>query len=177
MHSIFIYKLKGTVMKKHCVFISLIVVCIVMFIITTWCPIYVVEGESMEPTLVNNDVVCIKKTKSFKQGDLIAFQYNNKLLVRRVIGVSGDKINIDSSGYVFVNEKKLDENYIQNRKDNPLRDEVFPYTVPEGQIFVLGDNRHHAIDSRMRDLGCIDNDKIIGQVVMKIYPITRFSVY
>ena len=103
-------------MKKHCVFISLIVVCIVMFIITTWCPIYVVEGESMDPTLVNNDVVCIKKTKSFKQGDLIAFQYNNKLLVRRVIGLSGDKINIDSNGYVFVNEKKLDENYIQNRK-------------------------------------------------------------
>ena len=164
-------------MKKHCVFISLIVVCIVMFIITTWCPIYVVEGESMDPTLVNNDVVCIKKTKSFKQGDLIAFQYNNKLLVRRVIGLSGDKINIDSSGYVFVNEKRLDENYIQSRKDNPLRDEVFPYTVPEGQIFVLGDNRRHAIDSRMRDLGCIDNDKIIGQVVMKIYPITRFSVY
>ena len=111
-HSIFIYKLKGTVMKKHCVFISLIVVCIVMFIITTWCPIYVVEGESMDPTLVNNDVVCIKKTKSFKKGDLIAFQYNNKLLVRRVIGLSGDKINIDSSGYVFVNEKKLNENYI-----------------------------------------------------------------
>ena len=73
--------------------------------------------------------------------------------------------------------KKLDEKYIQNRKDNPLRDEVFPYTVPEGQIFVLGDNRHRAIDSRMRDLGCIDNDKIIGQVVMKIYPITHFSVY
>ena len=193
-------------MKKRYIFIGLIVVCIVMFIITsfcsffkvegdsmnptlvnndvvyvrkttTWCPIYVVEGESMDPTLVNNDVVCIKKTKSFKQGDLIAFQYNNKLLVRRVIGLSGDKINIDSNGYVFVNEKKLDESYIQNRKDNPLRDEVFPYTVPEGQIFVLGDNRHHAIDSRMRDLGCIDNDKIIGQVVMKIYPITRFSVY
>ena len=58
-----------------------------------------------------------------------------------------------------------------------LLDENFGKTVPEGQIFVLGDNRHHAIDSRMRDLGCIDNDKIIGQVVMKIYPITRFSVY
>lgn len=170
-------ELKGTDMKKHFVFVSLIAVCIVMFIITTWYPIYVVEGESMNPTLVNNDVVCIKKTKSIKREDLIAFQHNNKLLVRRVIGLSGDKINIDSSGYVFVNEKKLNENYMKNRKDNPLRDEVFPYTVPEGQIFVLGDNRHHAIDSRMRDLGCIDNDKIIGRVVMKIYPITRFSVY
>lgn len=164
-------------MKKHFVFVSLIAVCIVMFIITTWCPIYVVEGESMNPALVNNDVVCIKKTKSIKHGDLIVFQYNNKLLVRRVIGLSGDKINIDPSGYVFVNEKRLDENYIQSRKDNPLRDEIFPYTVPEGQIFVLGDNRYHAIDSRMRDLGCIDNNKIIGRVVMKIYPITRFSVY
>ena len=131
----------------------------------------------MNPALVNNDVVCIKKTKFIKHEDLIVFQYNNKLLVRRVIGLSGDKINIDPSGYVFVNEKRLDENYIQSRKDNPLRDEIFPYTVPEGQIFVLGDNRHHAIDSRMRDLGCIDNNKIIGRVVMKIYPITRFSVY
>ena len=163
-------------MKKHCVFISLIVVCIVMFIITTWCPIYVVEGESMDPTLVNNDVVCIKKTKSFKQGDLIAFQYNNKLLVRRVIGLSGDKINIDSNGYVFVNEKKLDENYIQSRKDNPLRDEIFPYTVSQGHIFVLGDHRTHAIDSRMRDLGAIDQNQIVGKVVLRVYPVIRFSV-
>ena len=119
-------EVKGTAMKKHFVFVSLIAVCIVMFIITTWCPIYVVEGESMDPTLVNNDVVCIKKTKSIKRGDLIAFQHNNKLLVRRVIGLSRDKIDIDPSGYVFVNEKRLDENYIQSRKDNPLRDEVFP---------------------------------------------------
>ena len=94
-------------MKKHFVFVSLIAVCIVMFIITTWCPIYVVEGESMNPALVNNDVVCIKKTKFIKHGDLIVFQYNNKLLVRRVIGLSGDKINIDPSGYVFVNEKRV----------------------------------------------------------------------
>lgn len=131
----------------------------------------------MNPVLVNNDVVYVRKTKTFKQGDLIAFNYNNKLLVRRVIALGGDKVNIDQNGYIFVNDKKLEENYIQSRKDNPLRDEVFPYTVPEGQIFVLGDNRRHAIDSRMRDLGCIDNDKIIGQVVMKIYPITHFSVY
>ena len=164
-------------MKKRYIFISLIVICIVMFIITSFCSFFKVEGDSMNPTLVNNDVVYVKKTKSFKQGDLIAFNYNNKLLVRRVIALEGDKVNIDQNGYIFVNDKKLEENYIQSRKDNPLRDEVFPYTVPEGQIFVLGDNRHHAIDSRMRDLGCIDNDKIIGQVVMKIYPITHFSVY
>ena len=118
-----------------------------------------------------------KKTKSFKQGDLIAINYNNKLLVRRVIALSGDVVNIDTDGYVFVNEKKLEENYIKNKKDNPLRDEVFPYTVPSEKVFVLGDNRAQAIDSRMRDLGCIDQDKIIGKVVMKVYPITRFTIY
>ena len=164
-------------MKKHCVFISLIVVCIVMFIITSFCSFFKVEGDSMNLTLVNNYVVYVRKTKSFKQGDLIAFNYNNKLLVRRVIALEGDKVNIDQNGYIFVDDKKLEENYIQSRKDNPLRDEIFPYTVSQGHIFVLGDHRTHAIDSRMRDLGCIDNDKIIGQVVMKIYPITRFSVY
>lgn len=131
----------------------------------------------MSPTLRNNDLVCIKKTKSFKQGDLIAINYNNKLLVRRVIALSGDKVNIDTEGYVFVNDEKFEENYLTSRKDNPLRDEVFPYTVPSEKVFVLGDNRAQAIDSRMRDLGCIDQDKIIGKVVMRVYPITRFTVY
>lgn len=118
-----------------------------------------------------------KKKKSFKQGDLIAINYNNKLLVRRVIALSGDKVNIDTEGYVFVNDEKFEENYLTSRKDNPLRDEVFPYTVPSEKVFVLGDNRAQAIDSRMRDLGCIDQDKIIGKVVMRVYPITRFTVY
>lgn len=148
-----------------------------MFLITTFCPFYTVEGSSMSPALRNNDLVCIKKTKSFKQGDLIAINYNNKLLVRRVIALSGDKINIDTEGYVFVNDEKLEENYLTSRNDNPLRDEVFPYTVPSEKVFVLGDNRAEAIDSRMRDLGCIDQDKIIGKVVMRVYPITRFTVY
>lgn len=164
-------------MKRKITFISLIVICIIMFLITTFCPFYTVEGNSMSPTISHNDLVCIKKTKSFKQGDLIAINYNNKLIVRRVIALSGDKVNIDRDGYVFVNDKKLEENYLTSRKDNPLRDEVFPYTVSSEKVFVLGDNRAQAIDSRMRDLGCIDQDKIIGKVVMKVYPITRFTIY
>lgn len=163
-------------MKKRYIFISLIVVCIVMFIITSLCSFFKVEGDSMNPTLVNNDVVYVRKTKSFKQGDLIAFNYNNKLLVRRVIALEGDKVNIDQNGYIFVNDKKLEENYIQSRKDNPLRDEIFPYTVSQGHIFVLGDHRTHAIDSRMRDLGAIDQNQIIGKVVLRVYPVIRFSV-
>lgn len=131
----------------------------------------------MSPTLSHNDLVCIKKTKSFKQGDLVAINYNNKLLIRRVIALSGDKVNIDADGYVFVNDKKLEENCLTSRKDNPLRDEVFPCIVPSEKVFVLGDNRAQAIDSRMRDLGCIDQDKIIGKVVMKVYPLTRFTIY
>ena len=131
----------------------------------------------MSPTLRHNDLVCIKKTKSFKQGDLIAINYNNKLLVRRVIALSGDEVNIDTKGYIYVNDKKLEENYLTSRKDNSLRDEVFPYIVPSEKVFVLGDNRAQAIDSRMRDIGCIDQNKIIGKVVMRVYPITRFAVY
>lgn len=131
----------------------------------------------MSPTLKNNDYVGIKKTKSFKQGDLVAFEYNNKFLVRRVIALSNDEVNIDTNGYAFVNDKKLEEDYLTSRKDNPLRDEVFPYIVPNGKVFVLGDNRSQSIDSRMRDLGCIDQKQIIGKVVMRGYPITRFSIY
>lgn len=164
-------------MKRHGIFISLITLCIIMFILTTWCPFYVVEGESMEPTLKSDDVVCIKKTHSLKRGDLVAFQYNNKLLVRRVMALGGDEVDIDKKGYVFVNHKKVNEKYLKSRKDNPLRDEVFPYQVPEGKIFVLGDNRSHAMDSRMRDLGCIEKKDIIGKVVLKVYPVTHFSVY
>ena len=168
---------KGAYMKKKITFISLIIICIIMFLITTFCPFYKVEGNSMSPTLKNTDYVCIKKTKSFKKGDLIAFEYNNKLLVRRVIALSNDEVIIDTKGYVFVNDKKLEEDYLTSRKDNPLRDEVFPYTIPDGKVFVLGDNRTQSIDSRMRDLGCIDQKQIIGKVVMRVYPITRFSIY
>ena len=65
-----------------------------------------------------------------------------------------------------MNDKKLEENYIQSRKDNPLRDEIFPYTVSQGHIFVLGDHRTHAIDQ----------NQIIGKVVLRVYPVIRFSV-
>lgn len=107
-------------MRKKIIFVSLIIVCIILSLITTFCPFYKVEGNSMSPTLKNNDYVCIKKTKSFKQGDLIAFEYNNKLLVRRVIALSNDEVNIDTNGYVFVNDKKLEEDYLTSRKDNSL---------------------------------------------------------
>ena len=76
-----------------------------------------------------------------------------------------------------MNDKKLEENYIQSRKDNPLRDEIFPYTVSQGHIFVLGDHRTHAIDSRMRDLGAIDQNQIVGKVVLRVYPVIRFFVF
>ena len=94
-------------MKKRYIFISLIVVCIVMFIITSFCSFFRVEGDSMNPTLVNNDVVYVRKIKSFKQGDLIAFNYNNKLLVRRVIALEGDKVNIDQMSIPLIEDHSL----------------------------------------------------------------------
>ena len=123
----------------------------------------------MEPTLVNGDIVLLTKSTSFERGQLCGFSWNNKLLIKRVIGLAGDWIEIDTDGTVYLNGEKLDEPYAQQLAVGEC-DLEFPYQVPQEQYFVLGDMRESSIDSRNTLIGCVEKSQIVGKVFFRIWP-------
>ena len=137
-------------------------------------PIFRVTGSSMEPTLNAKEIVVCLKSSRFQSGDLVAFYYNNKVLLKRVIGTAGDTIEIDDSGNVFVNGSQLDEPYI-TKKSLGQCDIDFPYQVPDNRIFVMGDNRETSVDSRTTAVGCIADEYVIGKVFLRVWPLERLG--
>lgn len=133
-------------------------------------PVLRIFGSSMEPTLNNGEIVLSIKTSQYKQGDLIGFYYNNKILVKRVIANEGDWINIDEKGNVFVNDDMLDEPYVYEKALGECNIEL-PYQVPEGRIFVMGDHRKTSVDSRSTQVGCPSQEQLVGKIVFCVWPI------
>ena len=132
-------------------------------------PVLKVTGTSMSPTLENGDLVVCWKQGEFERGDIIAFYYNNKILLKRVIGVSGDVIEIDDDGNVKVNGKVIDEPYVTDKSLGKC-DIEFPYTVPEQRVFVLGDHRTTSVDSRSLQIGNVNEEAVIGKVWLTVWP-------
>lgn len=163
--------------KKTIVSVIVVVFAVAMILVATFVPFYHVEGDAMANTMNNGDLVCVHKTKDIQKGDVIAFYYNNKVLVRRVIGVSNDKISIDQSGNVSVNGTKIKEDYTSDKGDLRNRDIVYPYTVDTDKYFVLGDHRSRSVDSRVKALGCVTSKQIIGKVILTIWPLPHFGVH
>lgn len=157
--------------------IVIVALAVVMILAATFLPFYKVEGDAMMNTIKDSDLVCIQKTKTIKSGDIIAFYYNNKVLVRRVIATGGQKVSIDHTGTVSVNGKKLSESYTYNKGDLTNRDIIYPYTVPSEQYFVLGDHRSRSVDSRVKALGCVKKKNIIGKVVITVWPLNHLRIY
>ena len=139
-------------------------------------PVIQIEGTSMEPTLVNGDIVLLTKTTVFGRGDICSFAWNNKILIKRVIGIPGDWIEIDTDGTVYLNGEKLDEPYAQQLAVGEC-DLEFPYQVPQEQYFVLGDMRESSIDSRNTLIGCVEKDQIVGRVFFRIWPFKAIRVF
>ncbi|MBE6850765.1 MAG: signal peptidase I [Ruminococcus sp.] len=151
-------------------FSSLVVVAAVAVLISMlFLPVLRVTGSSMTPTLLNDQLVICNKNADYKSGDVIAFYYNNKILLKRVIATSGQMINIDVDGTVYVNDEELIEPYVSNKSLGEC-DIQMPYQVPESRIFVMGDHRAASIDSRTRTVGCIAEEYIIGKVIFRIWP-------
>ena len=151
------------------IYVLTIVAAVAVLIATLVLPVLQIEGTSMEPTLVNGDVVLLTKTTSFDRGELCGFSWNNKLLIKRVIGIPGDWIEIDTDGTVYLNGEKLDEPYAEQLSVGEC-DLEFPFQVPQEQYFVLGDMRETSIDSRNTLIGCVAKDQIVGKVFFRIWP-------
>ncbi len=154
----------------------LIVVAAVSILISTlWLPVLQVYGSSMTPLFEDGDIVALVKSSNFETGDIIAFYYNNKILVKRVICGPGDWINIDEDGVVYVNDEKLDEPYILDQSLGEC-DLTFPYQIPDEAFFVMGDHRSVSIDSRSSLIGCVRHEQIVGHVVLRMWPIKKISL-
>ena len=137
----------------------------------------ITNGHNMEPGLQPGDIILLYKNKEAKVGDVCAFYYNNKLLLRRIIAGERDVVEIDEQGYVKVNGEILDENgYISEHTLGPC-DIEFPFEVPTGKFFVLGDNRGYALDSRATNFGCIAQDEIYGKPLARVYPFNNMTWY
>ena len=149
---------------------------IAALIATLVLPVLQIEGTSMEPTLVNGDIVLLVKTTDFSRGDICGFSWNNKILIKRVVGIPGDWIEIDTDGTVYLNGEKLDEPYTAQIAFGEC-DLEFPFQVPQEQYFVLGDMRENSIDSRNTLIGCVEAEQIIGKIFFRIWPLESIQLF
>ena len=155
---------------------ALIVVAAVSALIATLIlPVLQIAGTSMEPSLNDGDIVLLVKTDNLESGNLCAFYYSNKILIKRIIATPGDYIWLESDGTVFLNGEMLDEPYVSEKALGEC-DVEFPYQVPENSYFVMGDKRETSIDSRSSVIGCIAEDQIIGKIICKIWPLEDFEL-
>lgn len=169
------FKSRYVTVLMSTVYTLIIVASVAALIATLIMPVLQISGSSMNPTLHEGEIVLSLKTKKVDTEDIIAFYHGNKILVKRVIAKSGNWVNIDEDGKVYVNDKLLDEPYIKE-KNLGQTDVKFPFQVPEGSYFILGDDRATSIDSRNSIIGCVNEEDIIGKVIFKVWPIKRIGL-
>lgn len=153
----------------------LVVAAVAVLVSMLLLPILRVTGSSMTPTLQNDELVVCSKRSNFKQGDVVAFYYNNKILLKRVIGISGDVIDIKEDGTVYVNGEVIEEPYV-NELALGTCDIELPYQVPDNRIFVMGDHRSVSVDSRSTTVGCIADEYVIGKVILRLWPFKSVGI-
>ena len=161
--------------------IAIIIAAIILFFFK---PI-IIQQESMQPTFYSNDYVVVSKQSysifgDIERGDVIVFSSSlldengdQKSLIKRVIGLPGDTIEI-KNGYVILNGVTIQEDYLA---EQGVSGEMEQITVDEGKIFVMGDNRAVSQDSRSPEVGQVDQDTVIGKVVLRIFPLDSIRFF
>lgn len=150
------------------------VAAVAVLVATLWLPVLQIYGSSMEPTLTDGEIIFSLKTKKFNQGDIIAFYYNNKILVKRVIAGPGEWVDIGEDGTVFVNSVPISEPYLREKAFGDTNIEL-PYQVPDGKYFVMGDQRSTSVDSRNTAVGCVDQEQVVGKILFRVWPLKEMG--
>lgn len=159
---------------KNTIFTLVTVSAAAVLIAALLLPVLRIYGSSMDPTLSEGDIVVSVKSSSFETGEVVAFYYNNKILVKRVIAHPGDWVDISEKGIVYVNEQRLNEPYVSEFSLGDCDIEL-PYQVPESRLFVMGDHRDVSVDSRNTSVGCVAEEQIVGKIVFKVWPLSGFG--
>lgn len=159
---------------RSTIYALITVAAVAVLVATLLLPVLQIYGSSMTPTLVDGDIVISLKESNLQKQDVIAFYYNNKILVKRVIARAGEWVDIDEEGNVTVNGELLEEPYIKDKALGECDIEL-PYQVPEGRLFVMGDHRSVSVDSRSSAVGCVSEEQIVGKLVFCIWPMTQFG--
>lgn len=159
---------------RSTIYVLVVVAAVAILVATLWLPVLRIQGSSMDPTLQEGDVAFSVHRSEMEPGDIVAFYYNNKILVKRVICGPGDWVDIDADGTVYVNGTELDEPYLTEKALGDCDIEL-PYQVPDGKIFVMGDHRATSVDSRNTVIGCVSQEQIVGRIAFRIWPLSRLG--
>lgn len=153
---------KGNIWKIISLIITLLLIIILLIIINT-SYFYKINGTSMYPTLKQNEYVFCLKQFQIERGDIVAFNNLGNNVIKRIIGLPGETIDIKDDGTIIINDKALEEEYLNNKVKGDVEINL-PYKIPENSYFVLGDNRADSLDSRYNSIGTINIDEIICEV-------------
>lgn len=168
------YKRRYRSVLRSTLYTLITVAAVSVLVATLWLPVLQIFGNSMTPTLQNGEIVFSMKTADLEQGDIVAFYYNNKILVKRMIAGPGDWFDMDLDGRVYVNNKEISEPYLTEIAYGETNIEL-PYQVPDGKIFVLGDHRATSVDSRNTAVGCVAQEQVVGKIIFRIWPMDKIG--
>ena len=159
---------------RSTVYALITVAAIAVLVATLALPVLQIYGSSMTPSLEDGEIVVSIKTADFEKKDIVAFYYNNKILVKRVIATAGEWVELDKEGNLYVNGELIDEPYIKEKALGECDIEM-PYQIPEGRVFVMGDHREVSIDSRSSVVGCVAEEQVVGKLVFRLWPLESFG--
>ena len=159
---------------KSTIYTLITVAAVAVLVATLWLPVLQIYGSSMTPTLQDGEIVICVKSNELEAGEVLAFYYNNKILIKRVIAGPGDWVNLEEKGNVYVNDKLLDEPYLTEKALGDCDIEL-PYQVPDARVFVMGDHRSTSVDSRNTTVGCVSEEQIVGRIVFRVWPFNVFG--
>ena len=169
------YKRRYRTTMKSTVFALTTAAAAAVLVATLWLPVLQIFGSSMTPTLQEGQIVVSVKVDEMKAGDIVAFYYGNKVLIKRYIAGPGTWVDVQEDGTVLLNGTVLEEPYL-TEKALGICDLEFPYQVPEGTYFLMGDQRETSVDSRHSSVGCIAADQIVGKIIYRVGPFEAFGL-
>ena len=156
------------------IWVLIVVAALAIIFSTFFFSVLKIQGNSMTPSLNEGEMVVAIKTDDFESGDIIAFYFNNKILLKRAIGSPGEWVDIAEDGTVYIDNEEILEPYVKDKTKGECTTN-FPYQVPDNRWFVLGDHRSTSVDSRSDVIGTVSSEQVIGKVVFRIWPFSNFG--